>query len=140
MTWLKNHLKEGPAFYPEDQLTDRNLRFIASEIIREKAMELTHQELPYSIAVEIISFKEEKDMTRIEANDVVEKDSQKGMVIGAKAKMIREIGVRARPVLEMMMGGKVFLGLHAKVDRDWTRDPAKLAHYGYAAPQERKIK
>lgn len=128
---LEDNLQEGPLFYPEDQLTDLNLRKLASEIIREKVMDLTFQEIPYSVAVEVVTFKEDPEITRIEANLIVEQDSQKGMVIGKKGGMIKEIGTRARQDLEKLIGTKVFLDLQVKVDKNWTKNPAKLARYGY---------
>lgn len=124
-------LPEGPAYYPTDELTDKNLRFLAAEIIREKAMELTFQEIPYSLAVEIILFKEEPEITRIEANLVVEQESQKGMVIGRGASLIKEIGIRSRKDIIKLIDNKCLLKLSVKVDKNWTKNPARLAHYGY---------
>lgn len=124
-------LPEGPAYYPEDELTNESMRDIASEIIREKAMELLHQEIPYSLAIEIESYKEQKDVTRIVASLAVEAESQKGMVIGAGAKKIKEIGTRSRQALIKLLGRKVHLELNVKVDKAWTKNPEKMANYGY---------
>lgn len=127
---LESLLPEGPAYYPMDEFTDRNLRYLASEIIREKAMEATWHEIPYSIAVEIVDYREEPAITRITANIVVEHESQKGMVIGSGGRLIKEIGTKARLDIEKLTG-KVFLDLRVKVDKNWTKNPAKMARYGY---------
>ena len=131
LTTIQNLLPEGPAYYPTDELTDKNLRYLASEIIREKAMELTFQEIPYSLAVEIISYKEEPEIVRIEANLIVEQESQKGMVIGQGAKLIKEIGIKSRKDIEKLIDNNVYLKLNVKVDKSWTKNPARLDHYGY---------
>lgn len=135
---LKEMLPEGPAYFPEDDLTDVSLRDLASECIREKAMEMLHQEIPYALAVDILQFKESPEITRIEANLIVDQDSQKGMVIGYGGKMIKEIGSRARVDLQKLIGTKIFLGLQVKVDKNWTKNPAKMAQYGYALPPKSK--
>lgn len=129
---LAKLLPEGPVYYPGDDLTDSHLRDLAAEMIREKATELTFEEIPYSLAVEIDTFKEEEKITRIQAILVVERDSQKGMVIGKGGTMIREIGTKARQDLERLMDTKVFLELKVKVDKNWTKNPDKLARYGYS--------
>lgn len=129
---LESLLPEGPAYYPDDQLTDANLRDLAGEIIREKAMLHLHQEIPYALAVEILEFVETADSTRIQANVVVEQESQKGMVIGRGGQMIKTIGSEARVDLAKLLGQKVRLELKVKVDKKWTRDAAKLKKYGYS--------
>lgn len=126
----------GPAYYPIDQLTDKHLRYLASEIIREKAMGFLHQEVPYALAVEIDAFKEDEKLTKIKANLIVEQNSQKGIVIGEAGKMIKEIGSQARTDIETLVGTKVFLELHVKVDKNWTKNPAKMKHYGYGGDQK----
>lgn len=134
LEWIRTlggDLPEGPALYPEDQLTPATWREIAAEIIREAAMEYLHDEIPYQLTVELQAFKELPDQTRIEAHLVVNTDSQQGMVIGQGGRMIKRIGQRARQGLERGLGTKVFLGLEVKVDRGWVRDPQKLAKYGY---------
>lgn len=128
---IKDLLPEGPAYYPEDQITDKNLREIVGEIIREKVFELMYQEIPYSLVVKVNLFKEQQDLTHIQANLIVETESQKGMVIGKGGKMIKEIGVRARQAIEPLVQTKVFLELRVKVDKKWTQNPIKLANYGY---------
>lgn len=132
MAVLTGLLPSGPAFYPEDDLTDENIRDISAEIIREKAMDLTYQEIPYSLTVDVRSFKESPTLTRIEANLIVEHDSQKGMVVGEGGRMIKQIGMRARKDIETLLGTKVFLDLKVKVDKNWTKNSAKLARYGYS--------
>lgn len=136
LKFLEQALPEGPQYYPPDDegdvsLTDASLREIASEIVREKIMELTFEEIPYSVAVDVVSFKEEADITRISMTVVVEHESQKGMVIGKGGRMLKEIGTRARIDIETFLKAKVFLELHVKVDKNWTRNPARLAKYGY---------
>ncbi|MDO8519778.1 MAG: GTPase Era [Deltaproteobacteria bacterium] len=155
LTQIYELLSEGPAYYPTDELTDKPLRDIAAEIIREKAMELTFQEIPYSLAVEILSFKEEPKITRIEASLIVESESQKGMVIGKGGKLIKQIGSESIKDIKRLLGGlasppplakpmepppqrpfgpcyvKVLLKLKVKVDKNWTKNPARLAAYGY---------
>ncbi|MDO8518605.1 MAG: GTPase Era [Deltaproteobacteria bacterium] len=125
-------LPEGPAYYPTDELTDKSLRYLVAEIIREKAMELTFQEIPYSLAVDIISFKEEEKIVSIEANLVVEQESQKGMVIGKGASLIKEIGIRSRKDIIKLIDNKCFLKLNVKVDKNWTKNPTRLNYYGYS--------
>lgn len=125
-------LPEGPQYFPEDHLTDTQLRDIAPEIIREAAMEHLHEEIPYQLAVVVESFKEEEKITKIEANLIVERETQKRMVVGAGGKMIRDIGIQARTNLEVLLGCKIFLKLIVKVDPNWTKNPAKLRKYGYS--------
>lgn len=126
-------LPEGPPLYPPDIYTELPLRFLAAEAIREQAMTLLRQEVPYGIAIEILSFEEKPQITVIQANVVVEKASHKSMVIGKGAQMIKKIGMQAREKIEFLMaGGKVFLDLRVKVDPDWTRSAERLKQYGYA--------
>lgn len=128
---LRSLLPIGPAYYPADDLTDKDLRYLTSEIIREKVIEATYQEVPYSTAIEIISFTEGEKLCRIVAHVIVEQESQKGIVIGAKAQMIKKIGTSARLDIEKWVGTKVHLDLRVKVDKNWTKNRAKLAKYGY---------
>ncbi len=132
MDQIYENLPEGPLYYPEEELTTESVRTIVSEMIREKAMELLHQEIPYSLAVDIESFKEHKDRTKIEALLVVEEESQKGMVIGSGGKKIKEIGSRSRQAIEKWLKVKVYLGLNVTVDKGWTKNPDKMSRYGYS--------
>lgn len=126
-------LSVGPPFYSDDVYTQMPLRFLAAEAVREQALLLLNQELPYGIAVEILGFEEKPTITVIKANIVVDRPSHKSMVIGSKGQMIKKIGTRAREKIELLMGGtKVFLELFVKVDEDWTKSPDKLRTYGYA--------
>lgn len=130
---LMSRLKEGPKYFEDDIYTELPIRFLAAEAIREQALLLLHQELPYGLAVEVTRFEEKPQITVIQANVVVERTSHKSMVIGKEGQMIKKIGVRAREKIEFLMGGeKVFLELLVKVDPDWSRSPEKLRQYGYA--------
>jgi GTPase len=126
-------LPEGPQYFPEEMMTDRSERFIAAEIIREKITIRTHQEIPYATAVVVDSFKEHeaKNMIRIAATIHVAKDSQKGIIIGKKGAMLKEIGTRARQEMEKFFAAKVFLELFVRVAKDWTNDPRMLREFGY---------
>jgi GTP-binding protein Era len=121
----------GPAYFPEDLYTDQPERFLASEIIREKIINHTRQELPYVTAVLIDNFDESDTLTRIECTIVVEKESQKPIVIGAGGKLIKQIGTEARLELEKLFPPKVFLGLDVKVEPDWRDNRAVLAALDY---------
>lgn len=125
-------LPEGPRFYPSDQLTDTQLRENAAEIIREKILLLFQDEIPHSVAVMVDEFKERSSqLTYIGATIYVEKDSQKGILIGHKGAALKRIGERARPDLEEMLGTKVFLALWVKVLKNWRRDARALKRFGY---------
>jgi GTP-binding protein Era len=130
---LAELLPEGPEYYPEDMLSDRSERFIAQEFIREKLFELTEEELPYSIAVTVEQWEEkvETNLVVIHATVHVERDSQKGMVIGKRGGLIKDVGQRAREDLERLLGTRVYLDLHVSVDKNWTKDPKALRRYGY---------
>ncbi len=133
---ILNFLSEGTPFYPEDQLTDQTERFLASEIVREKIMEHTREELPYAVTVVIESFKEpresdEKKVTRIQAAIITEKESQKGILIGKGGQMLKKIGTLARTELEEILGTKVYLELFVRVERDWSKDPNKVQEFSY---------
>jgi GTP-binding protein Era len=126
-------LPEGPVYFPEDQLTDRDMRYLSSEIIREKIFRLTHQEIPYSVEVVIDEFKEQADppVDRISATIYVEKDSQKPIVIGKGGQMLKKVGQQAREEIERMSGRKAFLTLFVKVVKDWTKKDSILKELGY---------
>lgn len=128
---LIKELPNGPQYYPADEVTDHPERFVISELIRQKVLELTRQEIPHSTAVVIESIKTEESLLRIRATIIVERDGQKGIVIGKGGSMLKKIGTLARKDIENMMGNKVFLELWVKVEPHW-RDKANLLNsYGY---------
>jgi len=130
---LKSRLKPGPRFFPEDMNTDRTEAFLASEIIREKIYFHARQELPYSSAVTVDKIKEipDRDLLSITARIHVETESQKGILIGQKGRMVKAIGRSARLELEKMFNARVFLDLKVRVEKNWTRDPRALRRLGY---------
>jgi len=128
---LREALPEAPAMYPPDQLTDRDERFLASEMLREKLFIDMGQELPYRCEVVIDSFKEEGRLRRIEATILVERDSQRGIVLGAKGERLKRMATAARKDMERMFGGKVYLGTFVKVRKSWTDDARVLRQLGY---------
>jgi GTP-binding protein Era len=116
-------LPVGPALFPNDQVTDQNERFLASEIIRSKIMDFTHKEIPYSTMVSVDEYKERSEkLTAVRATIYVEKDSQKGIIIGAGGAMIKQIGQSAREELEKRFDRKFYLELNVKTRKDWTKD------------------
>lgn len=131
-------LPEGPSFFPEDMITDRSERFIAAEMIREKIILLTHQEIPYATAVIVDSFKEDADrnLIRIQATIHVEKDSQKGIIIGKKGAMLKRIGTEARFDMEKFFLSRIYLELFVRVQKDWTHSKKMLEEFGYARRQQ----
>ena len=124
-------IPEHPAYFPKDELSDRDQRFFVSEIIREQVLQHYHQELPYSTQVVVTEFKEEPDIVRILADVIVMRDSQKGIILGQQGRALRTLGTGARKALEKYLGMKVFLRFHVKVDPDWREDHRKLKGYGY---------
>ncbi|MDZ5782953.1 GTPase Era [Marinococcus luteus] len=129
---LTKYLEEGPQFYPEDQVTDHPERFIVSELIREKALQLTREEVPHSLAVVIDEMKErENGAVYVAATIVVERPTQKGIIIGKQGSMLKEIGQRARADIESMLGSKVFVELWVKVEKDWRNSAYLLRENGY---------
>ncbi len=122
---LENYLPEGPPYYPEDQYTDQPERFLAAEIVREKVLAHTRQELPQAVAVLLDRFEEGDPITRIHATIYVDRDGQKGIVIGRAGATLKAIGTEARTELERMFGRKIFLDLFVKVRLDW-RDQAAI--------------
>jgi GTP-binding protein Era len=131
---IREVLPEGPKYFPDDLFTDNSERFIAAEIVREKILILTHKEIPYATAVTVDSFKEdeEKNLIRIAATITVEKDSQKGILIGKGGKMLKEIGTQARVEMERFFAAKIFLELFVRVRKDWTKDAKWLKEFGYS--------
>jgi GTP-binding protein Era len=126
-------LPEGPPYFPEDSLTDLPQRFIAAEMVREKAIRLTGQEIPYSVAVTIESFKApvKGRLRRIDATIHVERDSHKGIIIGKKGGKLKQIGSSARKDIEQMLGERIFLKLFVHVQKNWSRDTRALRRFGY---------
>jgi GTP-binding protein Era len=123
-------LSPGPAYYPEDAVTDQTVRFMAREIIREKIFLLTRQEIPYSSAVVVEEFKEREDgMILIRAAINVEKESQKGILIGKGGKRLKEIGSQARVDIEQLLGARVYLDLWVRVQKDWTKKEYALREF-----------
>ncbi len=132
VTELLRILPPGPQLFPEDMITDLPERFLAAEFIREKVFLLTREEIPYATAVVVEEFKEkaEKSLIVIKATIQVEKDSQKGILIGGKGRMLKEIGRRAREEMEALFGTKIFLELWVKVEKNWREDPRALRRLG----------
>lgn len=128
---LYNQIPEGPLYYPADEVTDQPERFIMAELIREKVLDLTRDEVPHSIAVIIEEVEEKKTLVKIRAQIIVERDSQKGIIIGQKGQMLKEIGSLARQDIETLLGSKVFLELWVKVKKDWRNKPDSLKEFGY---------
>jgi GTPase len=128
---IKETLPEGPMYYAEDDLTDRNLRFLCAELIREKIFLFTKEEIPYSTAVQITKYEEKSALHRIFADIYVEKDTQKGIIVGSNGSMIKKIGSAARKDIEELVDSKVYLELFVKVKKDWTKDKEFLKELGY---------
>lgn len=129
---ITKHLPEGPAYFPEDMITDQPERVIAAEMIREKVLRSTRDEIPHSIAVEVEEFKErDEENVYIRATIFVERESQKGIVIGAKGSLLKKIGQQARKDIENLLYCKVFLDLWVKVKPDWRNQDKALKQFGY---------
>lgn len=124
-------LPEGPPYYPKDQFTDKSERFFVSEIIREKIILFYKQEIPYSVEIEVESFKDEETIIRITTNIYVARDSQKGILIGHKGSSLKKVGTEARIDIEKFFGKKVFLELFVKVRKDWKDNERFLKQWGY---------
>lgn len=130
LTEIASIMPEGPPFYPEDVITDLPERFFVAEMVREKVFRLTGQEIPYSTAVTVDSFTREKKLVHIEATIHVERDSQKGIIIGAKGSKLKAIGEEARVSIEEMVGKKVFLKLFVRVEKNWCTDTQAIRRLG----------
>ncbi|MDM5464218.1 MULTISPECIES: GTPase Era [Bacillus cereus group] len=129
---IKKYLPEGPQYYPDNQVTDHPERFIISELIREKVLHLTREEVPHSVAVVIDAIqKREGGAVYINATIVVERASQKGIIIGKQGKMLKEVGKRARFDIEALLGSKVFLEVWVKVQKDWRNKMSQLRDLGF---------
>ena len=126
-------LPTGPPYFPEDTLTDATERFIAAELIREQVFRLTGEEIPYATAVTIDTFKEKKGGRRIniEATIHLERDSQKGIVIGRKGSKLKQIGARSREQIEQMLECKVYLNIFVRVQKNWRKDTRAIRRFGY---------
>ncbi len=134
MEQLTKYLEEGPQYYPEDQVTDHPERFVAAELIREKVLHLTHEEVPHSVAVVIdeMNRRDSGNMVDITATIVVERPSQKGILIGKQGGMLKKIGSLARQDIEQLLGSKVYLELWVKVQKDWRNRPFNLRDFGFS--------
>jgi len=124
-------LPESPAFYPKDQLTDKPERFFVNEAIREKILIHYKKEIPYAVEIETEEFYEEKNIIKIRAIIMVERDSQKGIIIGHKGKGLKRVGTEARKDLEKFFGKKIFLDLYVKVNKNWRNSTQQLKRFGY---------
>jgi GTP-binding protein Era len=133
-----SRLPLGPRYYPEDQVTDQDERFIVAELIREQILEQLRQEVPHSVAVLVDEFKErpEKDLVYISANVFVERNSQKGIIIGQGGRQLKRIGRAAREEIQRLLGRKVYLDLWVKVKKKWRKDENELRRLGYALPRK----
>ncbi len=131
-TLIISRLPEGAPQFPDDQFTDKSMRFIVAEIIREKLFRLLKQELPYSITVSVDHYTEESDMIRISATIWVERKSQKGIVIGKNGSLLKKVGSQAREDIQRLIANKVYLQLWVKVREDWADDEKSLAAFGYS--------
>jgi GTPase len=129
--YLVDNLPEHPPYFPKDEMSDRNMRFFISEMIREKVLAQYKQEIPYSTEVLVNSFVEEDRITKIQADVIVMRESQKGIIIGQGGTALRKLGTEARLAIEKFLDKKVFLDLRVKVDEDWREDDQKLKKYGY---------
>ncbi|CAM9141116.1 GTPase Era [Mycoplasma marinum] len=128
---LKDRLPEGAKYYEEDQLTDKSMRFIAKEIIRESAIKYLQDELPHSLGVEIMEFKEGEEKDEIQARIYCERPSQKGIIVGHQGKMIKKIGTTARKRISYAFDKRIHLELKVKVNKNWTEDEIKIKQMGY---------
>ncbi len=128
---IKSALPECPPFFDKDQLTDKPARFFVDEIIREKILLNYDKEIPYSVEVEVEEFHEEDKIIRISAVIYVERDSQKGIIIGKQGSALKKVGTQARHDIEAFFQKQVFLQLFVKVDKDWRSNQGRLKHYGY---------
>jgi GTP-binding protein Era len=124
-------LPEGEPHFPEDQVTDQPERFLAAEVIREKAIQLTYHEVPYALGVMVDKYEEKPSLLRIEVTLSVERDSQKKILIGHKGEMLKKIGTEARKELEKMLDTKIYLGLFVKVMPDWRENPARVREFDW---------
>lgn len=131
-------LQPGPRYYPEDIMTDQPEQFVISELIREKVLHLTREEVPHSVAVEVDELaRRREDLVYVKASVYVERDSQKGILVGEGGRMLREIGRLAREDIEALLGSKIYLDLWVKVKKDWRDKPTILRQLGYEVESDR---
>jgi GTPase len=128
---LSDSMPEGPAYFPAGEVTDQPVEYRVAEIVREKALTVTREEVPHSIAVQVEEMDRQDDLIRIACLILVERESQRGIVIGRAGAMLKRIGTLARKEIELLLGTRVFLGLRVKVQREWQRDPGALSRLGY---------
>lgn len=132
MSELEKSMPSGPQYFPEEQITDHPEYFVVSELIREKILQLTRDEVPHSVAVVIDSMKRKPDeKVQIQATIIIERDSQKGIIIGKGGSMLKKIGTQARKDIEKLLGDKVYLELWVKVQKDWRDKQVYLTDFGY---------
>ncbi|HET6528892.1 MAG TPA: GTPase Era, partial [Balneolaceae bacterium] len=131
METLKANIKPGPPFYPKEMLSEQPVRFFVAELIREQLFLLYHQEIPYSSTIDVIKYDERDDLDYISADIIVNRDSQKGILIGKGGKAIKKLGKSARETIQGFVDKKVYLDLHVKVRDKWREDPSRVRHYGY---------
>ena len=131
MEGLINALPEGPQYYPADQITDHPEYFVVSELIREKILQLTQEEIPHSVAVTVDKMQKMNSIKFMcMRNIIVERKSQKGIIIGKGGRLLKEIGTRARRDIQQLLGNKVYLELWVKVEKDWRKRKSNLQEYG----------
>ena len=131
LDYIIDKLPEGPAYYPKDQLTDKPERFFVNEAIREQILQYYSKEIPYSVEVDTEDFFEEDKIIKIRSVIMVERDTQKGIIIGHKGTALKRVGVGARKTLQAFFGKKVHLELYVKVNKDWRNNVAQLKRFGY---------
>lgn len=131
MDTIKANIKSGPPYYPKDMLSEQPVRFFVAEMVREQLFLLYHQEIPYSSTISIVQYDERSDLDYIHADIIVNRESQKGILIGKGGKAIKQLGENAREVIEKFVDKKVYLDLHVKVRDKWRDNPSHVRHYGY---------
>ncbi|WP_138431438.1 GTPase Era [Fodinibius saliphilus] len=131
MDTIKENITSGPPFYPKDMLSEQPVRFFVAEMIREQLFLLYHQEIPYSSTINIVQYDERDDLDYISADIIVNRESQKGILIGKGGKAIKKLGKSAREVIQAFVDKKVYLDLHVKVREKWRENPSHVRHYGY---------
>ncbi len=131
LKYILRHLPNGEPYFPKDELTDKTMRFLVSEIIREKIFLHYQKEIPYSVEVVVDSYKETDKQTHIEATIFTERETQKRILIGHKGSMLKRVGIEARADIEAFIGQHVYLGLHVKVEPDWRNNNQRLMRFGY---------